>query len=583
MRVVESSTDITERKLIEQRLTTQVARLDLLNHVTRAIGDRQDLPSIYGVVLRTLEEQLPIAFGCVFHYDAPQKLLRLVNIGPNSQAMAQALGLTGESSICIDQNGLSRCVAGDLVYEPETGLVPFAFPMHLGACGLGAMVAAPLQVESQVFGVLIAARHEANSFSSGECEFLKQLSEHVALAAHQAQLYGALQTAYDDLQQTQQAVSQQERLRVMGQMASGIAHDINNALTPASLYTQLLLEEKVGLAGESRQQLVIVQRAIDDVAQSVARMKEFYRPRDPHNTHAPVNLNRTIEQVIDLTRSRWKTMPQEHGIVVQVEADLEPGLASVMGSDAEIRDALMNIVLNAVDSMPDGGRIILRSRATERNQVSVEVIDTGIGMDEATRSRCLEPFFTTKGERGSGLGLAMVYGMMERHGGSIQVRSELGRGTRIEISFPTNLDTGSAAGGDAAGIPLRCRPLRLLLIDDDVILSKSLSDALRRDGHAITVADGGPQGIESFRAAQQRDEQFDLVITDLGMPKLDGRSVAIAIKALAADTPIILLTGWGHRLIAEQDMPRGVDRVLSKPPKLEVLRAVLCELAGSAR
>ena len=154
----------------------------------------------------------------------------------------------------------------------------FPFPQRLAAAGLRALVAAPLQIESQVFGVLIAARREPRSFSSSDCEFLRQLSEHVALAAHQAQLHAALQSAYDDLRNTQQAVMQQERLRVLGQMASGIAHDINNAISPIMLYTDTLLEQRAGLERPTRQSLQTIQQAVSDVAETVARMREFYRP-----------------------------------------------------------------------------------------------------------------------------------------------------------------------------------------------------------------------------------------------------------------------------------------------------------------
>ena len=154
------------------------------------------------------------------------------------------LAMTEEANIKIDQNGLSHCVRGRLVYEQDVTQVAFPFPQRLAQAGLRALVAAPLLFESQVFGVLIAARREANSFSSGECEFLQQLSEHVALAAHQADTHNALLQAYHDLRQTQQSVMQQERLRALGQMASGIAHDINNAISPVALYTEMLLEQE---------------------------------------------------------------------------------------------------------------------------------------------------------------------------------------------------------------------------------------------------------------------------------------------------------------------------------------------------
>jgi PAS domain S-box-containing protein len=579
-RVVESNTDITERRQAERKLQAQLARLDLLNQITRAIGDRQDLQGIYRVVIRTLEDQLPIDFGCICDYQAAQKRLTVACLGPESQALAQELGLTEQTVIAIDSDGLSRCINAQLVYEPDTGLLPFTFPRRLNAGGLRALVAAPLQAESQVFGVLIAARRQVDSFSSAECEFIKQVGQHVALAAHQAQLFMALQVAYDELKQSQQAIAQQERLRVMGQMASGIAHDINNALTPASLYSQMLLENRSSLNALDREYMIVIQRAIDDVAQSVARMKEFYRPRDSGSPQQSIDLNRVIEQVIELTRARWQTIPQERGVTVEMQTELAPDLPPVLGSEAEIRDALLNIVLNAVDAMPKGGRIICRSRVIDTHEIRVEVIDTGSGMDQATQARCLEPFFTTKGERGSGLGLSMVYGMVERHAASIDIESEPGRGTQVAITFPVIVGGDGQPSREPVGLLRPTRALRLLLIDDDPILLRSLSDALRHDGHQAITTNGGQQGVEAFKLAQQSGDGFDAVITDLGMPQLDGRAVAVAIKALDPKVPVILLTGWGHRLMAEQDTPAGVDRVLSKPPKLEPLRAALAELVG---
>ena len=223
-----------------------------------------------------------------------------------------------------------------LVYEPDISRLTFPFPQRLARGGLRSLVAAPLMVESKVFGVLVAARRQADSFSSGECEFLRQLSEHVALAAHQAQLYEALQQAYDDLRQTQQAVMQQERLRALGQMASGIAHDINNAISPVALYTESLLEKEPNLSARAREYLDTIQHAIEDVAQTVSRMKEFYRQRETQLTLAPVKLNQLIQQVIDLSRARWSDMPQQRGIFIKMETDFAPELPAVQGVESEI-------------------------------------------------------------------------------------------------------------------------------------------------------------------------------------------------------------------------------------------------------
>jgi PAS domain S-box-containing protein len=585
------STDITERKHAEERLRSQLERLNLLDQTTRAIAERQDLGSIFRVVIRSLEDRLPIDFGCICLYDSTLPALSVACVGAKSQLLAAQLAIAEHTRIDIDANGLARCVRGELVHEADIGELSFAFPARLAQAGLRSLVLAPLVVENRVFGVMIAARREGRSFSSSDCEFLRQLSQHVGLAAHQAQLYTALQHAYDDLRQTQQTVMQQERLRAVGQMASGIAHDINNALSPAALYAQSLLEGDSNLSTQARDKLVVIQRAIDGVASTVARMRDFCRPRDSESALAPVDLNRTLQQVLDLTRARWSDMPQERGVVIRMQTGFDTDLPMIQGAESEIRDALTNLVLNAVDAVPNGGTIMLRSfavapavprpiAATRPSHVSVEVCDTGIGMSEAVRSRCLEPFYTTKGERGTGLGLAMVYGMIQRHGAELQIDSEPGAGTTMRLIFPIATDTPDLQSTIAVQ-PLRS--LRILLIDDDPLVLEALQATLTQDGHSVVIADGGQTGIDAFTTAQRQAERFAVVITDLGMPNVDGRTVATAIKSIAPATPVILLTGWGHRLQADNDLPEHVDRVLSKPPKIAELRTALAQVTADSR
>jgi PAS domain S-box-containing protein len=577
-----SSTDITDRKTAECKLQTQLERLSLLGQITRAIGERQDLRSIFQVVVRSLEDGLQLAFACICLYDHNAEEVIVNCVGIQSEALAMDLAMTQQAHISVNENGLSRCVRGQLVYEPDVSQIDFPFPQRLASSGLRAMVAAPLLFESRVFGTLIAARHEPGSFSSGECEFLRQLSEHVALAAQQAETYNALQQAYDDLRQTQQTVMQQERLRALGQMASGIAHDINNAISPVALYTEMLLEQETNLSQRTREYLEITQRAVGDVAHTVSNMREFYRQRESELILAPVQLNVLVQQVLDLSRARWYDIPQQRGIVIALRTEPGENLPAVAGIESEIREALLNLVFNAVDAMPAGGTLTLRTRAVKSqgiDQVDIEVTDTGLGMDEETLRRCLEPFFTTKGERGSGLGLAMVYGAMRRHNADIEMESAVGQGTTVRLRFPVPTRSAEARPATPESRPPR---MRILSVDDDPLLIKSLRDALEGDGHTVVAAHGGREGIEAFRAAEERGERFEVVITDLGMPYVDGRKVASAIKSNSPSTPVILLTGWGQRLVAEGDIPPDVDRVLNKPPKLRELRAALAELAGSA-
>jgi PAS domain S-box-containing protein len=404
----------------------------------------------------------------------------------------------------------------------------------------------------------------------------------VDVTVYDAELYDALQQAYDDLRNTREAVMQHERLRVLGQMASGIAHDINNALSPVKLYTQTLLEDEKGLTAHGRQNLKTIRNAIDDVSETVARMREFYRLKEPELTLVPVSLNDLIQQVVDLTRARWRDMSLQIGVMIQTVTELAEEPPMILGIESEIREAVANLIFNAVDAMPAGGTLTLRTGVVKDEQqedsgirqVYLEVADTGSGMDEETRRRCLEPFFTTKGERGTGLGLAMVYGAVQRNHAAIDIESSPGKGTTIRLRFEV------AASSGLEPVPTNSTSvapasLRVLVIDDDPLVTEVLRDILERDGHVVTTADGGETGIGVFREARDQGEAFALVLTDLGMPYVDGRRVASAVKADSPSTPVILLTGWGRRLVAEGEVPPHVDRVLSKPPDLGELREAL--------
>ncbi|MDO7842508.1 ATP-binding protein [Sphingomonas immobilis] len=569
---------VAERTL---RLHESNERLKLLEEITRAIGQRQDVDSIFEIVVRKLEERLPADFVSIFRYDSVAQSLTVARVGSRSATLAGELGLTAGTPVNIDQDGLAHSVAGALVYEPDTADVQFAFPARLAARGLRSLVVAPLSFERAVFGVLVVARHKAHDFVSADSEFLRQLGEHAALAADQAELHDSLQRAVDHLRQSQQSAVEQERLRAIGQMASGIAHDINNAISPVAIYTQSLLERNLDLSSELRGYLQIVGRVVEDIAATVARLRDFYRPEDAAADPEPVDLNELVPQVVELTRARWSDMPQQRGLMIKVATSLETDLPHVMGSAAAFREALTNLIFNAVDAMGEGGTITVRTASLSAGpsrgaRVLLEVGDTGPGMDEETRARCLEPFFTTKGERGTGLGLAMVQATAQRHGAVLDIDSALGEGTRVRLEFvaaPVVRTTKSPTlSADAE------RPLRLLIVDDDRAVLTSTAFVLELSGHAITPAEGGQAGLDALQAAHSAGERFDAVVTDLGMPYVDGNQVATRVKALFPDTAVILLTGWGQRMSAEPDGKTIFDYQLSKPVDLDELRGVLADI-----
>ena len=589
--IIISAEDITPRKRAEEKLRAQLEHLNLLQQITHAIGERQDLRSIFRVLLHHLEERLAVDFACACLYDSVAQELTVSCIGARSAALARELTILERTSIGVEQKGLAKCLKGELVYEPDSGAIPTPFLQRLAQGGLRSLVIAPLRIGAEVFGALIVAQRQPQAFSSDVCEFLRQLSEYVALAAHQAQLYGALQSAYEDLRRTQQAILQQERLRALGQMASGIAHDINNAISPVALYTETLLAHEVNLSERARNYLGTIQSAIDDVAQTVARMREFYRPLERDQPLTNVALNRLVQQVVDLTRARWSDQPQQRGVTIELRTELAADFPGIVGVESEIRDALTNLIFNAVDAMPQGGVLTIRTQeitATVKEgsgeavrHAALEVTDNGVGMDADTRRHCLEPFFTTKGERGSGLGLAMVYGMAQRHGADLKIDSAPGKGTAMRLVFPIRTSSSVASvRPPTERTPMR--PLRILIVDDDPLVIESLRTILQIEGHRVTAADGGQAGINAFRTAQQGREPFEVVLTDLGMPYVDGRKVADSVHAAAPNTPVIMLTGWGQRLAPDGGPTPQVECLLSKPPRLHELRAALARLCAVA-
>ena len=573
------STDISERKQAETLVRSQLGSMDLLRRLTRAIAERQDLRSIYGTVLATLEAHLPLDFSAIAQFDAVSQTLALTRLGPRAHGWTGS-GLQEGMVLSTDSRCVARAMRGELTYERDLTQAQTTLMHMLRNAGVGALVATPLLAESSVFGVLLAGRTQAGSFVDGECDFLLQLGEHLALATHQTQLYAVLQQAYQDLRQSQQAMLQQERLRALGQMASGVAHDINNSISPVALYTESLLDH-ANLDDNVRNALLIIQRAVSDVAKTVARMREFSRPREAQLQLSRINLNDLVLQVIDLTRVRWRDQPQATGHVITLYADLSADLPAILGADSEIRDALINLVFNAIDAMPQGGALTIRTaylhdspggKYREREAVWLEVIDNGAGMDENVRRHCLEPFYSTKGERGTGLGLAMVYGMVRRHNADLEIDSAPGKGTKVRIRFATlGMRMKSAA---APGEPVSAGPMRILVVDDDPLIIHAMETALMSEGHSVVAANGGQEAIETFSAARAQGA-FDAVITDLGMPHVDGRQVAAAIKSIDPTVRVIMLTGWGQHILEDRTTPEHVDTVLSKPPRLADLRRAL--------
>ena len=357
----------------------------------------------------------------------------------------------------------------------------------------------PVQVSDELLGIFaIAWVREAHAFSMDDLRLADGIAKQAAVAI--------------ELHRTQRTIIEQERLNAVGKMASGLAHDFNNALVPISGYAEMLLEHPDILQDlpKAAKYLKLIMTGVEDAASVVSRLREFYRKREEGETYRPLSLNQMVEQAVALTRPRWRDEALGSGRTILVEADMRP-VPKVLGSESELRELLTNLIFNAVDAMPEGGTIRLRTGLREapvadgaaagEPQVFLEVSDTGTGMTEEVRRRCLEPFFTTKGERGTGLGLPMVFGIVKRHRGTLDIDSTVGKGTTFIVLLPPDT-TQTREVQQRTQAP--SGPLSVLVVDDEPIARDVLTEYLTGDGHTVQTAVNGRDGIEKFKAGQLR-------------------------------------------------------------------------------
>ena len=382
-----------------------------------------------------------------------------------------------------------------------------------------------------------------------------------------------LSVALAELRQTQLQIIQEEKLRGLGQMASGIAHDFNNALSPIVGFSELLLKHPEKLADREQvlKWLTNINTCASDAARVVRRIREFGRQHLGSEGILPIDLTQLVFQTIELTASRWRDQAQASGRTIQMATDLQP-VPLIIGEEFAIRELLINLIFNAVDALTGNGTITL-GLAVEDRWVRLWVADTGAGMTEEMQKHCFEPFYTTKAQTGSGLGLAMVHSIVQRHGGTVTVASQLGQGTTITVRLPTHDDVPDKVA-PAAAVPALARSLHVLVVDDKVLLRDIVAECLTTDHHTVTTAVSAQEGLAQLKAAGP----FDLVITDLAMPEMNGEQLAAAIDQTRPGLPVILMTGFGDLMKADGQIPPHVSAILSKPITQGALRAVLAKV-----
>jgi len=378
-----------------------------------------------------------------------------------------------------------------------------------------------------------------------------------------------LADALDQLRETQQQIIQQERLHALGRMASGIAHDFNNALAPILGFSELLLirPEIFNDRDKTKSYLQMINTAAKDSATVVGRLRDFYRYREQTEISLPVVLSDLVQQVILLTQPKWKDQALAGGITVTIETDFKTA-PTISGNESELREMITNLVFNAVDAVIEkkGGTVTFRIYQ-KANAVILQIADTGVGMSDDVRLRCLEPFFSTKSEHGTGLGLGIVYGIVRRHGGRIEIDSEVGHGTTITVQLPIHKDEEAVVAAPPVPQAAPKGSLKILVVEDEPLVREVISVYLNTDKHEVITAVNGVEGLEKYN-----DGYFDIVITDRAMPQMNGDQLAMHIKKSDPGKPVILLTGFGDLMQGAGEQPEGVDLVLSKPFTMSQLR-----------
>lgn len=360
--------------------------------------------------------------------------------------------------------------------------------------------------------------------------------------------------------------TQRHRMEALGRMTMGVAHDLNNLLSGLIGHIELLKEKAVHIEHDSesiQSSIRTIETTAEDGAALIEKLQRYIR-EDTHKHFERVNLAALIDDCLTITQPYWYNEPRRQGIEIDVERDLDD-VPDVMGAASELREVFVNLILNAVQAMPDGGIITFETFVSDNDGVCARVTDTGIGMSDDVQENIFEPLFTTKGEQGTGMGLAASYGIIQEHSGTIDVTSEPGEGTSFTLTFPP-ADESAPKRESPDPPPSESLSARVLVVDDEEMVRSIVTQLLSLNDHTVDRASSGREAL-----ALIEETDYDIVFTDFGMPEMTGAELARRLREKSSRLPVILLTGY-----TEPDATDDVvDDILSKPFKLEELEAAI--------
>lgn len=528
----------------ERRRRGQLAALLTVAH---AVSHTLDLQQILRTIVDQLRVVIPADECTVYLYDPSDQTLRPAAMDYDSFVDAMesvrfqlGQGLTG---------WVARHRRGVLVHDARRD--PRVYHIPGTPDDESTMISVPLIARDELLGVITVEGKNPGTFTEEHLELAMLFAGQCSSAMANARLYEEARRALEDLRRAQEQAVRSARLQALGEMAGGVAHGFNNVLAAILGRAQLALHRAGGTAFED--DLRVIERAALDGANTVRRVQSFTRVRQDEDFET-LEPRALLAEVLEMTRPAWERAgASSRPVDASVRVDSS---RTVVGNAADLREALVNLVLNAADAMPDGGTLELSAR-DDGEDVLLAVRDTGPGIPDEVRARLFEPFFTTKSTSGTGLGLSVAYGIASRHRGTLEVESRPGAGATFTLRLPARSLPVPAAPAPPAST---AESLRALVVDDEDVVLQVLADLLEAMGVRVVRALGGAAGVAALEA-----NEFDVVFTDLGMPGVTGWDVAAAVRARSEDTRVVLVTGWGHQIDEDEAHGRGVDRVLSKP------------------
>lgn len=510
------------------------------------------------------------AKGCIF----------LVGNKPDVLEMQKHKGLSNKILAECEAVPFGKCICGRAAASKEILYVDRVNELHdityPGITPHG-HVCIPILLSGRVIGLINLYLSEGQKLSQKEKQFYLDLSNTLAVIIARKKSNDALKSSRNELKQalntlkeTQQQIVHFERLRALGEMAGGIAHEFNNQLMVISGYCDILTKHPEICDDKEKRKSIIkaVSEASRDAAHVVNNMRKFYRPHLDDDVWTEIDINSIIDEVIFLTIPKWKSDAMKSGKVIGMEKYFGD-ISSISGNVSDLREVITNMIFNAVDAIDKKGEISFSTY--EKNQrVFIEISDTGRGMSEDVRKKCFEPFYTTKRITGTGLGLSLAYGIIKRHDGTLEVESQENRGSVFTLSFPRSDGSSASCNEVESDEDYILPPLRILYVEDDIRVRDLISKYLRADGHTVETASNGMEALEIYNP-----ESVDLVLTDMAMPEMDGMELSYAIKKDDIEKPVIMLTGFGDILKDIVEKPLVVDRLVSKPVNMDELKRII--------